>query len=347
VPGDIVLLHDPQTAGLVQPLEELGAIVVWRCHIGLDEQNAQTELGWSFLRPYVEPASAVAFSRTSYAPSWIDPARLHIIPPSLDPFSAKNIELTEDDVRASLRAAGIVAFPPDGGSLEFTRRDGSPGTQRHHAGLVVSGPVLPPEARAVVQISRWDHLKDMVGVMTGFVRHLDSFPADTHLVLVGPATAGVTDDPEGAEVLQECIDAWEALPQGAQDRVHLVCLPMDDIDENAHLVNAIQRFAEVAVQKSLAEGFGLTVTEPMWKGRAVLASAVGGIRDQIEDGVSGLLLADPTDLDEFASLLGRLLSDEGLRERLGSAAHERVRDHYLGDRHLIQYAELFAGLGAG
>ena len=133
-------------------------------------------------------------------------------------------------------------------------------------------------------------------------------------------------------------------PEAARSRVHLTALPMDDIDENAHLVNALQRYASVVVQKSLVEGFGLTVTEPMWKYRPVVASAVGGILDQIEDGVNGVLLADPADGDACAREVARLLEDPERAHRLGVAAHERVQDRFLGDRHLIQYAEIFATL---
>ena len=122
---------------------------------------------------------------------------------------------------------------------------------------------------------------------------------------------------------------------------------MTDIDENAALVNALQRYATVVVQKSLVEGFGLTVTEPMWKGRAVLASRIGGIQDQITHGSTGLLLDDPDDLDDFAVQLHRLLDDESLAESLGERARERVRDQYLGDRHLIQYVDLFEELLGG
>jgi trehalose synthase len=119
---------------------------------------------------------------------------------------------------------------------------------------------------------------------------------------------------------------------------------MDDLDANARIVNALQRRATVVVQKSLAEGFGLTVTEPMWKSRPVVASAVGGIRDQVEHGVSGLLLDDPRDGAELAAALSSLLGDEDRCRELGRAAHLRVRDHYLADRHLIQYVDLFAEL---
>ena len=109
-------------------------------------------------------------------------------------------------------------------------------------------------------------------------------------MLAGPDVAAVADDPEGAEVLAEVERRWRELPRAGRRRVHLALLPMDDADENAVMVNALQRRADVVVQKSLAEGFGLTVAEAMWKGRPVVASRVGGIQDQIEDGETGVLV---------------------------------------------------------
>jgi len=339
--GDIVILHDPQSAGMAGGLREAGARVVWRCHVGLDTSTELTDRAWSFLEPYVSQADATIFSREAYGPSWLDRRHSRIIPPSLDPFSTKNVMLPAADVDAALRYAGLVARPGEQGSLAFGRRDGSTGTVRPHGNLVVAGDMVPGDVRVLAQISRWDRLKDMAGVLTAFATGLSRLPSDTHLMLVGPDVLGVSDDPEGAEVLFECVDLWKALPIQARQRVHLVSLPMDDVDENAHLVNAIQRHATVVVQKSLVEGFGLTVTEPMWKSRPVVASAVGGIQDQVRDGESGLLLADPTDLGGFTDLIATVLEDDGLAQRLGDAARVRVLDRYLGDRHLSQYAALF------
>jgi trehalose synthase len=315
-PGDVVLLHDPQTAGFAQALRDRGAFVVWRCHVGLDDHNAWTREAWGFLREMVEPAQACIFSRESFAPDWVDRRWLRVIPPSLDPFSPKNIDLDAAEVDRLV----------------------------HREGLVVEGSPLPRNGRVVLQVSRWDRLKDMAGVLDAFAGHLDELPPDVHLVLAGPEATGVADDPEAAEVLVECRALWRALPTRVRDRSHLVSVPMDDLDENARTVNALQRWATVVVQKSLAEGFGLTVTEPMWKAKPVVASAVGGILDQVEDGVSGLLLRDPRDAAELAGALSSLLGDAGRREVMGRAAHERVRDHYLAERHLIQYVELFAQL---
>ena len=341
-PGDIVLLHDPQTAGLVDGLRALGAHVAWRCHIGRDDPTELASVGWEFVRTYAERADAFVFSRRQYAPPWVPDEKLWVIPPSLDPFSAKNIDLTLPDVLTTLRVAGLVDTPPNGGSLEFVRRTGEIGEVRERESLILDGPPVPRNARLVLQVSRWDRLKDMAGVLTGFVGHLDLMPSDTHLMLAGPDVLGVHDDPEGAEVLTECRALRAALADDVRERVHLTALPMDDGDENAHLVNALQRYASVVVQKSLVEGFGLTVTEPMWKSRPVVASAVGGICDQIDDGVSGLLLPDPTDLTAMAQAVGSVLHDAELAARLGAEAHARVQDRFLGDRHLIQYADLFA-----
>lgn len=315
-PGDVVLLHDPQTAGLAQALRDRGACVVWRCHVGLDERNEWTREAWGFLRELVEPAQAHIFSREQFAPEWVDRQWLRIIPPSLDPFSPKNADLADQEVEALV----------------------------HRAGLVVEGGPLPTDARVVLQVSRWDRLKDMAGVLDAFAEHLEELPPDVHLVLAGPEASGVADDPEASEVLAECRDRWRSLPAQARERTHLVSVPMDDLDENARIVNALQRWSTVVVQKSLAEGFGLTVTEPMWKGKPVVASAVGGIRDQIEHGVSGLLLDNPRDGAELAAALSSLLADADRCASMGRAAHLRVRDHYLADRHLIQYVELFAEL---
>ena len=159
-----------------------------------------------------------------------------------------------------------------------------------------------------MQVSRWDGLKDMSGVMVGFAEHVAT-AGPGHLILAGPNMAGVSDDPEGAAEFERCLHAWQRLPYAQRARVHLASLPLDDIEENATIVNALQRHATVVAQKSLAEGFGLTVVEAMWKARPVVASNVGGIADQIDDPSCGALLDDPTDLAAFGALVRELLDD--------------------------------------
>jgi len=176
-------------------------------------------------------------------------------------------------------------------------------------------------------------------VLQGFARHVPE-ALGAHLLLAGPAAASVSDDPEADQVLQQIRRAGATLPRAARDRVHLACLPMEDLEENGAMVNAIQRRADVIVQKSLAEGFGLTVAEAMWKARPVLASRVGGIQDQIGHGHSGLLLEDPSDLVGFGRAVQALLTDRDRAQRMGEAAHRRVGSDYLAPRRLIQDLDL-------
>lgn len=341
-PGDVVLLHDPQTAGMAPALNEAGVKVIWRSHIGSDIENEWTEMAWDFLRPYLSACDAFVFSRPSYAPRWVPSDRVSIIAPSIDPFSPKNRPIPEADRPAFLARIGLTADEPTGRQPTFTRSDGSLGTVSHHATIVSEGGPLPTTANLVVQVSRWDRLKDMHGVMSGFASHVAG-RVDAHLALVGPSVEGVTDDPEGAEVLAECVATWEALPAPARRRIRLVTLPMEDIEENAAIVNAIQRSASVIVQKSIVEGFGLTVAEGMWKGKPVVASRVGGIIDQVVPG-TGILLDDPRDLEAFGLTLATLLEHPDEVERLGANARRHVLDEFVGDRHLLQYAALIERL---
>ena len=340
----MVLIHDPQPAGLAAAAKGAGARVVWRCHVGIDRPNEWSRRAWEFLRPYLSDSDAFAASRRTFGPPWADPAQVHVIPPSIDPFSAKNEPVSIRNARLTLAYVGLIdgaiEAPP---AVPFTRRDGSPGRINRRVDIVQTGPPAPADVPLVVQISRWDRMKDMSGVMEGFVQHVDP-SLGAHLLLCGPVVTGVADDPEAADVLDECMRRWRELPHAARSRVHLACLPMADPDENAAIVNAIERHASIVVQKSLAEGFGLTVAEAMWKRQPVVASAVGGIVDQIEDGTHGVLVDDPTDLQAFGASVESLLRDRAAARRLGRNAHRRVTDEFLGDRHLEQYGVLFEQL---
>jgi trehalose synthase len=349
-PRDIVMLHDPQTAGLAPALARQGNLVIWRCHVGRDTPNEEVERAWRFLLPYLQHVKAYVFSRPAYVPEFCDHGKATIIQPSIDAFSVKNRELDETKIRTILVHVGLVEGPPppspDHG---FERDDGTPARVEHRADVIRLGRAPTWETPLVVQVSRWDPLKDPVGVMRGFARLLERGErlGGAELVLAGPNVKAVADDPEGAVVLEEVMAAWRRLPHSVRDRIHLASLPTRDVDENAVIVNALQRHAHVIVQKSLQEGFGLTVTEAMWKRRPVVASAVGGIRDQIENGVSGILLDDPTDLERFGAALKQVINDRDYAHRLGEGACERIRQHFLGVRHLQQYAELIARLDSG
>jgi trehalose synthase len=338
--GDVVILHDPQTAGLVEAVRQTGAAVIWRCHVGRDRGNRYTHDAWNFLRGYSIGADAYVFSRPEYVWPGIPRERTTIIQPSIDAFSPKNQDQDPGQSLAILSQAGIV--PDHATEATFTRFDGTPGRVDRQARMVQESP-LAPEDRLVTQISRWDRLKDPVGVLGAFTDHVARL-TDAHLVLAGPAVESVSDDPEGAEVLTAVRGVWERLPHDMRRRVHLASLPMDDMEENAAIVNALQRRSSVVVQKSLAEGFGLTVAEAMWKERPMVASRVGGIQDQIVDGQSGVLISDARHLDEFGSAIVDLLLDPVRSRRIGRAARLRVRDHFLGPHHLERYFTLIEQL---
>lgn len=336
-PGDVILIHDPQPAALAKLLSPAEHPLVWRCHIGADEDNAYTEQAWEFLRPFLEPyIDEYVFTRRAYAPAWVPNERLHVIKPSLDPFSAKNLELDPATVLSTLQHIGILSGNPEQ-TPYFVRSDGSPGEVTRVAGIVRDGPIPSPDTPMVVQVSRWDPLKDMAGVMEAFVG--EPRTSHAHLVLAGPDVSSVTDDPEGQQVLADVIMLWRRLSHDVRSRVSIVCLPMDDPEENATMVNALQRHAAIVVQKSLKEGFGLTVTEAMYKGRPIVASAVGGIVDQIRDEVDGLLVHDPTDLRAAGTAMGVLLRDQIEADRLGRRAKATAVADFLPDTSLSQWAQ--------
>jgi trehalose synthase len=321
-PGDLVILHDPQTAGLAATLTRAGAQVIWRCHIGTDQPNEYTKDGWTFLLPHLLDCRAFIFSHKTFVPSELSDSDVWIIEPSIDPLSPKNRPLSRTKVNGWMAQIGLL-----------------PGDVGRNGNTVLGGaPPFSPEHRIVVQVSRWDHLKDMQGVLEGFAEHVAGH-SDARLALVGPAVDGVSDDPEGGQVLAECLETWGTLPDRIRDAIRLVALPMDDVETNALMVNATQRHASVVVQKSLQEGFGLTVTESMWKSRPVIASAVGGIVDQMTSD-TGVLLEDPHDLDLFGRSLLELLATPSEMTSLGQRARQHVRDRFLSDRHLIDYARL-------
>jgi len=333
---DIVILHDPQTAGLVPSIHSSGATVIWRCHIGVDVPNALVRSAWSFLLPYLEEADAYVFTRSAYVGEGLQQDKVAIIPPSIDAFSPKNQTLSPDQVAGILSATGLVQG--SGTSGTFLRADGARGVVTRGTNLSGGSPV-PDGARIVTQISRWDRLKDPLGVIRGFVEYVVPY-SDAHLVVSGPQVGAVADDPEGSEVLAQVRALWETFASDLRARIHLACLPMADVEENAAIVNALQRRASIVIQKSLAEGFGLTVAEAMWKERAIVASRVGGIQDQLVNGVSGLLV-DPTDLAAYGHAVVTLLNDHEMATRLGKAAHRRCREEYLGPRHLARFVKLF------
>jgi trehalose synthase len=343
-PEDVVIIHDPQPAGLIPAIRDIGCPTVWRCHVGLDQPQPLARKAWEFLIPYVRDADAYVFSRQAFAWEGLE-KDVTIIPPSIDAFAPKNQELDREQVLSILTVAGLNEDNDDsaGAPPTFTNLDGTPGRVDRPAQRWERRQLRCTD-RVVVQVSRWDALKDPIGVIRGFAQHVAPAVPDAHLVYAGPAVESVTDDPEGGQVLAQAIAEYEQMPDEVAERVHLVALPMDDVQENAAIVNALQRRADVVVQKSLAEGFGLTVAEAMWKARPVVASRIGGIQDQIEHGETGILLDDPLDLAAYGAAVRSLLENPARAETIGREAKESVRHGFLGTRTLMQAIELYGDI---
>ncbi len=285
--ADLVLIHDPQPAALAELRRRNGQRWLWRCHIDLSRANPDV---LDFVVTRVNHYHAAVFSHVTFVPPLATPGFL--APPSIDPLSDKNRELTEEEIDALLA-------PFD----------------------------LPRDTPLVTQVSRFDRLKDPTGVIDAFL--LARKREKAHLVLAG-GTAD--DDPEGAAVLAETRER-----AGKRADITLLALPPD-----SHLViNALQRRSAVVLQKSLREGFALTVSEALWKRRAVVASAVGGIPLQVIHEHTGMLVRS---VEGCALQIVRLLRDPLLRRRLGREGREHVRDNFLHPREARDYLAIFAHL---
>lgn len=342
-PGDLVILHDPQTLGLAAPLKRLGASVIWRCHIGTDAHGPLQECAWRFLAPYLHGPDVLVFSHGHSIPRHLEIEAVEIVAPSIDPCSIKNREMSPALAAGILQHVGLVDLGKSSAAPVFARENGTQGQVRRRCGVLNTGP--RPRLgtdQLVVHLSRWDRLKDPLGVMRGFAEHTLSH-VDPHLILAGPAVDAVADDPEQPEVLDELAQAWRALPHRQRRRVTIACLPVRDTDENAAIVNALQRHADVIAKKSLAEGFGLGVTEALWKRRPVVASRVGGISEQIEHGINGVLVG-ADNRRGFGECVAAVLADRRGASRLGDAGHEIVRKRFLHPRHLAELWELLIAL---
>jgi trehalose synthase len=341
-PGDVVVVHDPQPMGAGAMLRETTDIAtIWQCHIGLDHDTPQTRAAWAFLGDYAPAYDRAVFSVPEYIPGCLA-GRASIIHPAIDPLSHKNRHLPIHKLVGILANAGLVqpggpvltpAFPDPARRLA---PDGTwtPASTPEDIGLLVR-PI-------VTQVSRWDRLKGFLPLMMGFVALKQGLDDRTNLegrgrrslelarlVLAGPDPASIADDPEGREVLAEIGDAYARLEPALQETIIILSLPMGSQKYNALMVNALQRCSDVVVQNSLSEGFGLTVTEAMWKQVAVMGTRAAGLRQQIRPGLDGCLVENPEDPAEIARTLDELLRDQPRREALARSAQQRVHDEFL------------------
>jgi trehalose synthase len=341
--GDILIVHDPQPMPLAGMLgNDLDLLCIWRCHIGLDVDTDETLEAWRFLERYADAYDHAVFSAPEYVAPFFE-GRSSIIYPALDPLTDKNRPLHVQEVIAILERGGLLSEPGPRVLPRFqhlARRlqpDGSFGDA-----LAPDDPGLLTRP-VITQVSRWDRLKGFLPLMHGFAgfrRGLNENPPRseaerrrlglTRLLLAGPDPASIADDPEGRDVLDELSRAYLALDEEVQRDVAIIALPMADLSQNALLVNALQRVSTLVAQNSLREGFGLTITEAMWKSVPVLTnSRACGPRQQVRDGVDGRLIPDPEDAAGIARALRSMLEDRERLARWGLAAQRQVHDHFL------------------
>lgn len=275
--SDFVFIHDPQPAGLVRARRPGTNHWIWRCHIDLSHPDRAL---WDYLQAHVRKYDACVFSAPMFAQEL--PILQALIPPSIDPLSDKNREMTPEEIDSVLARLRI-----------------------------------PRDKPLVTQVSRFDRLKDPLGVIDAF-RKAKTY-CDSRLLLVG-GTAD--DDPEGNQVLAEVLSK-----AGKDPDIMVLNLP-----PTSHIeINAIQRASTVILQKSIREGFGLTVAEALWKGKPVIGGAVGGIPMQITHKYSGILTRS---IEGTAYWLKQLLNEPAFARRLGESGREHVKQNFLITRQL-------------
>ena len=284
---DILFMHDPQPLGLVGLKKVLDSKWIWRCHVDVSNPDPRT---WAFLKPFIEKYDAAVFSAPTFSQDLSIPQAL--ITPSIDPLSEKNREMSDEEV------------------------DG-----------IMDRLQIPRDKPLITQVSRFDRLKDPLGVIQAF-RRIQKY-TDARLLLAG---GGATDDPEGAQVLAEVREA----AAGDPDIIVLLLAPTSHLE-----INAIQRASTIIVQKSLKEGFGLTITEALWKGKPVVAGAVGGIPLQITHRRSGILTHS---IEGTAHAFKQLLQDPAYAKKLGENGRQHVLQNFLLTRHIRDYLLLSLSL---
>lgn len=259
---------------------------VWRCHVDISNPHP---IVWKFLRDFLEYYDAAVFSAPAFSQRLA--IRQFLISPSIDPLSEKNRELSQEFIEAVLKKYGISKHRP-----------------------------------TITQISRFDRLKDPIGVIEAY-RIVKKY-IDCQLILAG---GQASDDPEAMMVLEEVRERAKQDPD-----IHILLLPHNDLE-----INALQRASTVIVQKSIKEGFGLTVSEALWKAKPVVASAVGGIPLQIKHKYSGLLCHS---IEGCAFAIKQLLNSPEYAKRLSENGREHIRNNFLITRHLRDYMLLFLSL---
>jgi trehalose synthase len=286
--ADVIFIHDPQPASLINFFVERKNKWIWRCHIDASHPNRTI---WKFLQNHIRKYDASIFSLVDFVQPLPHP--IFLIPPSIDPLSEKNIRLESQEVEA-----------------------------------VYSQFNLDPNRPILLQVSRFDYFKDPLGVIEAY-RLAKKFKPKIQLVLAG---GGASDDPEGDRVLNQIRESAADDPD-----IHILFLPSD-----AHkTINALQTAAEIVIQKSIREGFGLTVTEALWKGKPVIGGNCGGIRLQVINYHTGFLVNTP---EGAAERIRYLLQNRAVMHEMGQKGKQFVHDNFLITRHLRDYFNVIISL---
>ena len=308
-PDDVVLLHDTQTAPLCAVLAQTHD-VIWHAHIGTRSRGPAVTAYWDLLGPAISDAALRIFYLAEYVPDGLTGPH-ELIPPAVDPSMPKAAPLARSAARARLRAA--AANP----------------VLVHQVGRARSS--VSDQTTLAVQLSRWDPLKDMAGVVGLFALAAREDPQFTGMV-VGTAAQSAS---EVAEV-ERCVAVRDAQQPGIADRLNLWSIQASGTPAHDDVVRTVQSAADVLVQKSLQEAYGLTVTEAMLRGRPVVASDVGGIASQITDRVNGLLVPAPYGPEQALGPLRTACRGSSLAAALGSEAKAEALRNGCVDRQLRQ-----------
>ncbi|WP_435623117.1 glycosyltransferase [Flagellimonas sp.] len=353
--GDIVVVHDPQPMPLAAMIKKVKKVpIIWRCHIGLEEDTAVTDAVWDFLSLYTNDYDHFIFSLPAYVPKSLK-SKTSIIPPAIDPLSHKNRALQLHKSIGILYQSGItddheaILYHRYNHLVRRVLPDGSFGSPNQTSKLNL---IYRP---FVTEISRWDRLKGFKELMDAFIKmkkdnlaHGDPDSLEykrikmTLLVMGGPDPAFVSDDPEGKAVLEELTEAYQKLDRDMQNDIAILLLPLDNPKENALIVNALQRASSIIVQNSIQEGFGLTATEGMWKRKPLLVSAAAGLKFQVEHQKTGLINEDPTDIESLSKALAYMLNHPKERDKWGFNGQSRVIQHFTLFSQLIAWLQVFA-----
>lgn len=302
-PDDFLIVHDPQPLGAAaQFLESHPHPAIWRCHIGYPKRTPTVDETWGFLEQYLRPFQRIVLSAEEYAFDTDQP--IDIIQPSISPFSAKNRNYNG----------------PAGQTLESSISFNSPESEPDLSLQDILG------SRYFLHVSRWDGLKGIDRIIDAFDRFVKTAldeADDIRLVIAGPDSLDVADDPEGRAYFEKCVAFRSQLPEDVRRRVYLASISMKDHNANAEIVGRLQQGANGIFALSREEGFGLTATEALFRGKPVVVSSAFGLKRQVVDGLNGIVLDEPDIEIKAAEMMHRLATGYSDFEQMARTARER------------------------